>query len=406
MKKALFLVLAALMVFSMAHAESTLDSLSLPKIPDRGSMVFYHYTEGITDFYINILDGRDFMQKRGCMTDKGVVFAYGEWDGIASFSEGLSIVSRDEKYGAIDGTGAVVIEPVWDNLGTFKEGLASAGMNTEDGQSRYGYINAQGEMVIEASYEKANGFSNGYAAVKKDGLWGLIDHEGNAVLPCEWEFLGAFDGETIRARKDGLYGVIDLRGNTLIDFVWDTLGDADGYQGWRTAKKDGKAGYVDAQGNAVIDFRFDGTYKFDEFGYAIVIADGLRGVIDQNGSYTIEPQFEGYFYSAGENTAWARGSEDSNDWTLLSKDGKIFRTTDEIYSETVFEVHDGLMRYWAAVNEGFEYHSAGWGYMDTEGNVAIAPEWTAATDFSNGYAFVWDKEGKPHVIDTQGQIVK
>ena len=44
--------------------------------------------------------------------------------------------------------------------------------------------------------------------------------------------------------------------------------------------------------------------------------------------------------------------------------------------------------------------------MDLEGNAAIAPVWVAATDFSGGYAFVWDKDFQPHVIDTQGQIVK
>ena len=95
---------------------------------------------------------------------------------VGCLNEGLAVVSKDMKYGAVDEKGTVIVPLEYDFLADFKENLAHA----KKGKKK-GYINKTGEVVIPFEYDIAQDFENGKAKVQKMDQWFYIDTQGKVV---------------------------------------------------------------------------------------------------------------------------------------------------------------------------------------------------------------------------------
>jgi hypothetical protein len=63
-------------------------------------------------------------------------------------------------------TGKVVIPPQFDEARDFSEGLTPIRINR-----KWGYIDSKGKTVLPSKYYRARGFSEGLAAVNIGGKW-------------------------------------------------------------------------------------------------------------------------------------------------------------------------------------------------------------------------------------------
>ncbi len=72
-----------------------------------------------------------------------------EFDDGGTYSDGLSAVSKNGKYGAIDKDGKTVISFEWDYIGKISEGMMSV---KKDG--KYGFVNTDvvGEQYCAALF--------------------------------------------------------------------------------------------------------------------------------------------------------------------------------------------------------------------------------------------------------------
>ena len=95
---------------------------------------------------------------------------------VACISDGLSIVNKDGKYGAVDNQGSVIIPLEYDYLADFSEGLAHAKKG-----NKKGYLDTKGNVAIPFEYDMANSFENGKAKVQKGEQWFYIDTQGKVV---------------------------------------------------------------------------------------------------------------------------------------------------------------------------------------------------------------------------------
>ena len=95
---------------------------------------------------------------------------------VGCLNEGLAVVSKDMKYGAVDEKGTVIVPLEYDFIADFKENLAHA----KKGKKK-GYINKTGEVVIPFEYDIAQDFENGKAKVQKMDQWFYIDTQGKVV---------------------------------------------------------------------------------------------------------------------------------------------------------------------------------------------------------------------------------
>lgn len=140
------------------------------------------------------------------------------------FSEGLAAVYTGSKYGYIDKTGKEVIAPQFDFADSFSEGLAIV----RDDQDLYGAINTKGELVIDFEYPYITKFENGHAHFGDYDTWGLLDAKGTIVVPQIYPYIGQVEDhrakvQIIEANGDYKEGVMDLASGAV---EWNNNMDA------------------------------------------------------------------------------------------------------------------------------------------------------------------------------------
>lgn len=177
-----------------------------------------------------------------------------------------------------------------------------------------------------------------------------------------------FSEGTCIVKSDGKYGVIDMKGKEIIpcthEHIYDCSEDMFLY---RTKDEDYNYwyGWLDKKGNVVIEAQYSDAGLFN---------DGLALAIRKN-----------------DKESWI------NEYAFINKKGEIvvdFKTYTMMKSFS-----DGL----AAVNIENDNKDV-WGYINTKGEVVIAPTYGYAYPFSDGVAIV-GKNDKNFVIDTKGEVV-
>ena len=133
------------------------------------------------------------------------------FEDVGSFAQGLAMVSKLGRSGAIDTTGKLVIPCEWNYVGEFSEGLALVEKN-----DKWGFIDTTGNLIIPCEWDYAVGFNEGLALVEKNDKWGFIDTTGNLVIPCEWDDVRDFSEGLAWVKKDTSYMFIDKTGNVVI----------------------------------------------------------------------------------------------------------------------------------------------------------------------------------------------
>lgn len=211
-----------------------------------------------------------------------IVIPVGKYDGCGNFSDGLAYVGKsvlistsngykNYKYfqGFLDETGDLVIpiEHEAKESGesiiykSFSEGLVVVLRN-----DKYGYMNKMRDLVIPYQYEYADEFKEGLAIVRMNGRYGAIDSLGKTIIPIKFkQWIRPYsEGLAIYAENnhwnDGLqYGFINKEGNTVIKPRWDeAYSFSEGLAAVKVGDYDsGKWGIIDTFGNYVVKPKYD-----------------------------------------------------------------------------------------------------------------------------------------------------
>ena len=114
-----------------------------------------------------------------------------KYDYVGEYHQGVAIVVKDNKYGAILVGGHEIIPTTYDYISTFKDGYAQAIRNGE-----CMIINLSGQKCVSSAmefieigekYDVVRKFYNGLACVCKGDRWGVIDEKGNKFAGVNWE---------------------------------------------------------------------------------------------------------------------------------------------------------------------------------------------------------------------------
>jgi len=182
-------------------------------------------------------DKRTLIDKTGKPAPKDA-----NYDRVHRFSEGLAVVEKDGKMGAINEKRELVIDIKYDYLSPFREGLAVAGTG-----SQYGYIDKTGKPAFEEKFSRACPFSEGLAAVEAEGetkevnglkfylvkKCGYIDKTGKFVIGPEkmdWNYsfvnglapvnmYSKLEGEWIYMGKTGKFVYLDPSPDVIINLT-------------------------------------------------------------------------------------------------------------------------------------------------------------------------------------------
>lgn len=118
-----------------------------------------------------------------------------------TFSEGLSPMSKDKKFGYINKSGQFVIPAQFSNAHPFVDGLARVCLDR-----KYGFVDKSGKLVIEPKFLKASDFSEGVAAVAiGHNQWGYINKKGELVLKAKYMFAEPFHDGLAKVQLAGYH---------------------------------------------------------------------------------------------------------------------------------------------------------------------------------------------------------
>ena len=309
------------------------------------------------------------------------------------FSDGLAVVSQDNKCGYINTKGELIIPCKYDEAWPFHEGMAKV---MEGG--KFGFINCKGELVIPCKYDYLTGdFHEGLAIVESNGEYYYIDKAGKEVITCKYDgYPSDFheglanvvikgencyintQGEVVFSCEydcacdfhDGLavvvngdwedrkYGFINTKGEEVIPCKYSMARDF--CEGLACIKQNGKNGFINTKGELVIPCKYDEASDFHE-GLAGICQNGKWGVVNTTGEIVIQCQYDqsvlsGVFFSCGVAAVCCQDK-----WGYIDKQG----------NEVVPLIYDPLFEDCAeAFEEGFAVveKDGKWGFVDRYGH--------------------------------------
>ncbi len=279
---------------------------------------------------------------------------------------------------------------------------------------------------VMPKYSSVSGFSEGLAVVcdKETDLYGFIDRKGNEVIPCQYyDVSGAFsEGIAVVYKSSEEWSLIDKKGQEIASFDGQYrpgfhIGFHDGMMAIFNPE-DEKEGYIDKTGKVVIPAELDMmmcngpiSVSFNDGLCRRYDYDSQKSIfIDKTGNKVFECEGNAEVFSEGL-AAVSRFSSDNDDFVYRS--GFVDKTGSETIPFTFKHAGrfvDGLC--WAETENAC-------GFINRDGKFELTGDFkTLILDediecsnyplcptFSEGLAWVCNKEGKFGYIDKTGKVV-
>ena len=244
------------------------------------------------------------------------------YEDIGPLSNGLFYASKEDKYGYFDKYGYNRIPLKYSEAFSFSKGLAKVIHNghtqlidTDGGvvlnvknaeirmfsDSLYVYelrdsmnlISLNGDFVLDRFVDRIGPLSENRALIEEDGKYGYINRFGEEIIPIKFltfpniSQFSSFKNGHVRIKKGDLFGLIDSLGQQIFPALFDNIGDF----GELTPITKGRGwGYADKKVKLHISYQFDYAFPFEN-SRAIVLKDNRYGMINLDGSWSVEPNY-------------------------------------------------------------------------------------------------------------------
>lgn len=281
---------------------------------------------------------------------------------------GISIVRNpDTGYmGAFDSNGKMILPITFDSLKVFPEVIFGQIKKT-DGQNWAAY-NRKGEKLSLFDYETFNPLNNGDILASRNNKLGILNYEGNESSPFLYDSISSFRNELAVVKYQGQQGVISRDGIWVVTPYNDSITVLDDHI---FLKKGSESKILDLEGNTLVSsYRKifplpQGYYEHTPEGsilYNLKQERLLDPVYDSLGIvhkdlYWLERNNRFFFYRPS----------DQADFALYEGTKAIGRFSEGFVSILIDNQ---------------------WGYVNEEGQLAIANRYQAVDEFSEGISAV------------------
>lgn len=135
-----------------------------------------------------------------------------EFISAADFRAGISIVSKELLWGAIDMNGEWIIPLDFQSVKFDEIGLVF----TIEKDNRFALADHQGELLTDFKYDEISEFNSGIAIVSVGSKYGAIDFRGHLIIDVIYDAINPFYyNDYVRAELDGEILYLDKRGQVL-----------------------------------------------------------------------------------------------------------------------------------------------------------------------------------------------
>lgn len=257
----------------------------------------------------------------------------------------------------------------------------------------WGYINAEGRVILEPFYDDAEPFSEGLAAVRFRGQWGYIDESGAFVIRPQYQGAEPFSEGKAVVKFDNRRGYIDRTGAFVINPQFTAAFPFSEERAYiRTDSYDWE--YIDPSGTIIRTLQTPHLHETDGADFAEGLAlfhsdDDLFGYLDRAANPAIPAQYE----NARPFAEGLAAVKISDRWGFINTNQDVVITPQFIAAG---DFQDGL----APVRSNSNF----WGYVNSSGTLVIDERFEEARPFSDGRAAVMI-DGQWGYIDTQGTVI-
>lgn len=311
----------------------------------------------------------------------------------ALFDKNIAVVTVGEKSGLIDMKGSIILNPTYDSISMIGGTVDSNSVlfYVTDNE-KHGVIDSTGKVIITPSYDDVAYFNDGYFVVEMNDRCGVCDTAGNQIINSSYEYIGS-------------------KNNTLINDGLIRYGE--------TRNDESLYGYIDIDNNVVIASQFNEECDFSD-GCAIVKVGNNYGVIDTQGKYLINPQYD---YIASEYAEAKENDDDDDDddyssyysiecggkhdYFIICKDGKtgvINLAGDTIIPTT----YTSISRFDKDDDSWFICELEGnYGIADETGNFIVPSTYKVINNewYTNGYIVAYTENKKVTVLNKDLEIL-
>lgn len=313
--------------------------------------------------------------------------------------EKLQRARTNGQYGWFDPQREIAIiataPPEWTITGLSQpsENRVVASFQSRAGRVRQGYLDENGDVAIAPQFDTAEPFSEGLAAVSNNGQYGFVDSMGNLVIPLQFEAVQSFSESLAAVRANNQWGFVDRTGTWVIEPQFSgVLPFSEGLARIEVsgARRQRQYGYIDRTGQQVIAPVFNVANSFSESLAAVGTYDTASqryGYIDKTGAWIIQDLSQlGGDFSEGLAAVQRRSDQAARDESgYIDRGGQWIITHQKLLaaageqSLSLGQFMNGV----ASVRAGDYF-----GFLDRQGNIVVAPKFSAVRAMAHGYAQV------------------
>lgn len=309
-----------------------------------------------------------------------------DFNGLAQVTVGDFFVR-----GFIDTKGNCPVEIKYYDLGHYaKNGLTYA--YTFGG--KYGFIDEKGNYVIEPQFDKAEDFDyDGYAKVNigykedtvegviSEGKWGLIDERGNYLIEPIYNSIPYIKYGIAIIMSDTGVGFVNVEKNIIVEPTYFSVA----IENDKFVRCDmfSESIYMDFDGNININAK-----------NAVSVNNHYVGYIDEEGNAQIDKQL----LNSAEFINGAQSFYCNGKYGVIDSEGNVNFVND---AKTVGQFStNGISR--VSISTDTEYL---FGYVNTNGDYVIEPQYSEATHFYDDNYAVAVKNNECEIINENGENV-
>ena len=241
------------------------------------------------------------------------------------------------------------------------ENLISEGLTVASKNGKYGFIDEKENIKINLTFEDAWNFKNGRARIKQDGKIGFIDNKGKMVIPAKFDyFVLDSSHDAYIGTINGKQGLYTLEGEEIVSPIYDSIYSKH-KDGLTVFAENGLKGLLDKDYNVLLNATYEGIFEniYSKKAIKYTKYDDLIGIIDISGNVIFEPQFKAIF-KFNETYRIAAAIDKYENRGYIDDAGNI--VIPFIYQKAYNFIESGV----AIVKQNNRF-----GCLDTKGNVVI-----------------------------------
>lgn len=288
----------------------------------------------------------------------------------------------------MDHSGALRIQPQFNDADGFSCGLAAVALG-----NRYGYINLDGQLIIPPQFDWAWKFVDGLALTLSPPFYQYVDPHGKTVLKGEFEKAwNASEGLMVVLTHGKHFACFNQQGHCCFAKELDHIGPF--RDGMASACWRGRWGFLNTDGQWAIEPVYDAVGPFSE-GRAPAKKQRQTGYLTYSGEWAFQLPFEDAGpFKDGIAMTQMRNSLKLKEYIAINNQGKVLF---KAILDDAGDFSEGLA--WVRLGDKF-------GFINTQGNIVIAPRFDFVQNFEHNLAHVADWPHGWFYINRFGHLIQ